>query len=80
VGQLDEEALFYMRARGIPEKEARLIMMFAFAHEVIGNVKAEALLKRIDDLVEKRLKGELSPCDNLCYEMLLIIICLTLKK
>ena len=70
VGQLDEEALFYMRARGIPEKEARLIMMFAFAHEVIGNVKAEALLKRIDDLVEKRLKGELSPCDNCamkCY-------------
>jgi len=70
VGQLDEEALFYMRARGIPEKEARLIMMFAFAHEVIGNVKAEALLKRIDDLVEKRLNGELSPCDNCamkCY-------------
>ncbi len=70
VGQLDEEALFYMRARGIPEKEARLIMMFAFAHEVIGNVKTEALLKRIDDLVEKRLKGELSPCDNCamkCY-------------
>ncbi|MCK4701023.1 MAG: Fe-S cluster assembly protein SufD [Bacteroidales bacterium] len=70
VGQLDEEAMFYMRTRGIPEKEARLIMMFAFAHEVIGNVKAEALLERIDDLVEKRLKGELSPCDNCamkCY-------------
>jgi len=70
VGQLDEDALFYMRTRGIPEKEARLILMFAFAHEVIENVKTEALLKRIDDLVEKRLKGELSPCDNCamkCY-------------
>lgn len=70
VGQLDEEAMFYMRTRGISEKEARLIMMFAFAHEIIGNVKTEALLKRIDDLVDKRLKGELSPCDNCamkCY-------------
>ena len=70
VGQLDEEAMFYMRARGIPEREAKLMLMFAFAHEIIGNVKAEPLLQRIDDLVEKRLKGELSPCDNCamkCY-------------
>lgn len=34
-GQLDENALFYMRARGIAEKEARLLLMFAFVNEVI---------------------------------------------
>lgn len=64
VGQLDEEAMFYMRSRGIPERKARLIMMHAFAYEIIRNIKIEALLNRIDELVEKRLRGELSPCDN----------------
>lgn len=64
VGQLDEEAMFYMRARGIPEDEARLMMMHAFAYDIVKNIKTEALLKRIDDLVEKRLRGELSPCEN----------------
>ena len=35
VGQMDEDALFYLRARGIEEKEARQMLMFAFAHEII---------------------------------------------
>ena len=60
VGQIDEEALFYLRARGIEEKKARLIMMNAFAHEVVEQVKIEALRDRIDNLVEKRLSGELA--------------------
>lgn len=60
VGQIDEEALFYLRSRGIEEKKARLIMMNAFAHEVVQQVKIEALRNKIDDLVEKRLSGELA--------------------
>lgn len=70
VGQLDDEALFYMRSRGIPEKEARLIMMSAFTHEIISNIKTDPLRTRINELVEKRLRGELSACDNCavkCY-------------
>lgn len=62
VGQLDEEALFYMRSRGIDEREARLMLMFGFAHEVIQNIHIEALRERIDSLVLQRLRGELSRC------------------
>ena len=67
VGQLDEEALFYLRARGIDEYKARMIMMNAFAHEVIQNISIEALRERIDELVEKRLKGEVARCHECAY-------------
>ena len=43
VGQLDENALFYMQQRGIPLKEARLLLMFAFVGEVIDCIRMEAL-------------------------------------
>jgi Fe-S cluster assembly protein SufD len=62
VGQLDENALFYLRSRGIDVREARLMLMFAFAHEVVKNITIEALRDRIDELVNKRLRGELSRC------------------
>jgi Fe-S cluster assembly protein SufD len=64
MGQLDENSLFYLRSRGIDYREARLLLMFAFAHEVIQNIKVKALRERIDDLVNKRLRGELSRCNN----------------
>ncbi len=62
VGQLDENALFYLRSRGIDAREARLMLMFGFAHDVIKNIPIEALRERIDNLVLKRLRGELSRC------------------
>ena len=62
VGQLNEDALFYMRSRGISESEARLLLMFAFTHDVIENIRLEPLKERIHDLVEKRFRGELSKC------------------
>jgi Fe-S cluster assembly protein SufD len=62
VGQLDEDALFYLQSRGINKREARLMLMFGFAHEVIQNIKVEALSERMDNLVMQRLKGELSRC------------------
>lgn len=64
VGQIDEDAMFYMRARGISQKEAKLMLMHAFAWEVIEKISFEALRERISDLVEKRLRGELSRCSN----------------
>lgn len=67
VGQIDEEALFYLRARGIEEKKARLMMMNAFTHEVVAEIKLEPLRERIDELVDKRLKGELSHCHDCDY-------------
>jgi Fe-S cluster assembly protein SufD len=62
IGQLDEDALFYLQSRGINKREARLMLMFGFAHEVIQNIKVEALRERMDNLVIQRLKGELSRC------------------
>lgn len=62
VGQLDDNALFYLQSRGIDKKQARLMLMFAFAHEVIQNIKIEALRDRMDGLVMQRLQGELSRC------------------
>ena len=67
VGQLDEEALFYLRARGIDEDKARMMMMNAFAHEVVKEIKVEMLRDRIDELVEKRLNGEVARCHECAY-------------
>lgn len=62
VGQLDENALFYLRSRGIDAREAKLMLMFGFAHDVVKNIPIEALRDRIDHLVVQRLRGELSYC------------------
>ena len=64
VGQIDEEAMFYLRSRGIGEAEARMMMMFGFAHEIVGRVKLAPLREEIDSLVDKRLRGELTKCHN----------------
>ena len=42
-GELDEEALFYLRSRGIPEKAARLMLLEAFARDVVDLVDNEAV-------------------------------------
>ena len=62
VGQLDEDALFYIQSRGIDRNEARLMLMFGFAHEVLQNIRIEPLRERMDNLVMQRLRGELSRC------------------
>ena len=64
VGQLDENALFYMRQRGIPAREARLLLMFAFVNEVIDTIRLDALKDRLHLLVEKRFRGELNKCQG----------------
>ncbi len=64
VGQIDEEAMFYLRSRGIGRDEARMMMMFGFAHDIIRHVKLDPLREKIDDLIDKRLRGELSKCHN----------------
>lgn len=64
VGQLDPDAMFYLRSRGLCERTARQLMMYAFALEVVQKIKIDALRDRLDLMVEKRLKGELSICDQ----------------
>ncbi len=64
VGQMDEAALFYMRQRGIDEKEARLLLKAAFITEVIETIPLESLRDRLHVVVDKRLRGELSKCEG----------------
>ena len=64
VGQMDEAALFYMRQRGIDEREARLLLKAAFITEVIENIPLESLRDRLHVLIDKRLRGELSKCEG----------------
>lgn len=58
VGQIDEEALFYMRARGLSERTARNMLMHAFCHEVILEIKDEAIREIITQLAEEKLSSE----------------------
>lgn len=64
VGQMNEDALFYMRQRGISEREARLLLKSAFITEVIEHIPLSSLRDRLLILVDRRLKGELSKCEG----------------
>ncbi|WP_054852167.1 Fe-S cluster assembly protein SufD [Olleya sp. ITB9] len=55
IGQLDESALFYMKSRGIPEKEARGLLMYAFSNNVLKSVKIPELKQRITKLIATKL-------------------------
>ena len=57
VGQLNDEALFYMRQRGIGEAEARMLLKQAFASEVLSAIPLEALRQRLHAMVEKRFRN-----------------------
>ncbi|MDD7342299.1 MAG: Fe-S cluster assembly protein SufD [Bacteroidales bacterium] len=60
VGQLDQEAMFYMRTRGVSEPEARRLLMQAFVSDVVDAVRLESLRDRLRHLVEKRFDGSLA--------------------
>lgn len=55
IGQLDESALFYMRSRGIPEKEAKALLMYAFSNNVLSSVKIPEIKQRITKIIAKQL-------------------------
>lgn len=67
VGQMDEEALFYLRTRGIGESQARLMLMNAFSYEVVRQITVEPLRDRISELVDKRLRGDVGRCHDCAY-------------
>lgn len=64
VGQLNDADMFYMRQRGISEKEAKLLLEFAFVNEVVDQIQLEPLKERLRYLVEKRFRGELNKCEG----------------
>ena len=55
IGQLDDRAMFYMQSRGIPKKEAKALLMYAFSNEVIESIKIPELKNRINKLIAMKL-------------------------
>ncbi len=55
IGQLDQDALFYMQQRGIPKKEASALLLYAFSNNVLESVKIPEIKKRINKLIAKKL-------------------------
>ena len=55
IGQLDETALFYMQQRGIPKKEAKALLMYAFSNDVIESIKIPELKQRITNIIATKL-------------------------
>lgn len=63
-GQLDDEALFYLQARGISKDEARMLLMVAFTKDVLDLIRIDTLVERLDLLINKRFRGDLLRCGN----------------
>lgn len=55
IGQLDDSALFYLKTRGIPEKEGKALLMYAFANNVLDSVKIPQIKQRINTLIAEKL-------------------------
>ena len=59
IGQLDNSALFYLQSRGIPAKEAKALMLFAFCNDVVEKIKIPGLKPRINKILAEKLDVEL---------------------
>lgn len=68
IGQLDEQALFYIQSRGISPRTARTLLLAAFCDEVIQGVGLEPLRQWLSDITNQRLHGELSACSECALE------------
>ena len=55
VGQLDKNALFYLKSRGIPEKEATALLMYGFANNILESVKIPEIKARINHIIASKL-------------------------
>ena len=55
VGQLDKNALFYLKSRGIPEKEATALLMYGFANNILESVRIPEIKNRINHIIANKL-------------------------
>lgn len=63
-GQLSDDALFYLRQRGIPLKDARMMLSIAFTEEVINLGHIEGVQERLHKIIEARFRGESLQCSH----------------
>ncbi|HEX6278766.1 MAG TPA: SufD family Fe-S cluster assembly protein, partial [Pyrinomonadaceae bacterium] len=59
VGQLEEEELFYLLTRGLPETLARNLLTYGFAEEIINKIEVESIKSELDSMVLNRLNAEI---------------------
>ncbi|HAB31019.1 MAG TPA: Fe-S cluster assembly protein SufD [Cryomorphaceae bacterium] len=59
IGQLDDDALFYLRARGIQKKEAQALLMLAFAHDAVADIQHPSLQAKLSRMIGKKLGVEM---------------------
>ncbi|MEC7922217.1 MAG: SufD family Fe-S cluster assembly protein, partial [Planctomycetota bacterium] len=64
VGQLDEEGMFYLRSRGVPEKAARNLLVYAFASDLVTGVEVPALKSTVEAALFDKLPGNREPANN----------------
>ncbi|MEE0978028.1 MAG: Fe-S cluster assembly protein SufD [Muribaculaceae bacterium] len=70
-GQLDQNALFYMQTRGIPQQQAKRLLMQAFMSDAIDSIRVEPIRDRLRHLVERRLAGDellCAECNSECHK------------
>lgn len=60
VGQLNDDALFYLRARGISKKEAQAMLLYAFANDAMENIDIEPLKVKISKILAEKLEVDLA--------------------
>ena len=59
VGQLNDDAMFYLRARGISKKEAQALLLYAFANDAMQNIDIEPLKLKISKLLAEKLEVDI---------------------
>ncbi|KFF59217.1 Fe-S cluster assembly protein SufD [Cryobacterium sp. MLB-32] len=64
VGQMDEEALLYLRARGIPLEEARGLLIYAFVHQMVDRITLIPLRKQLESMVAGRFRKDDRPVES----------------
>ena len=65
VGQLEDEAIFYLKTRGIDEQAATKLLSYGFASEIIENIPIEAVKQELNRIVHKKLEVILSEAKDL---------------
>jgi Fe-S cluster assembly protein SufD len=60
VGRLDEDSLYYLRSRGIPEKTAKALLIHAFVVDILEHIRLKPIRTYVDKLISKRLKVEVN--------------------
>jgi len=56
-GQLDEEALFYLRSRGLSEKSARAVLLNAYASDVLEHITVDSVKEEVEAFINKHYQG-----------------------